>query len=185
MHKHAGGIWIGKTPKELLNAVKKSVEKQQKDDKRSLGFVGSEMLDAIYTSRSNKDFKDAEKQGLFVFKTDYKIEGKERLRRAKSKFAKFIEARNYLVHYFARDFNLANTESCEKAFETLQSKSEIIKETAKFFEDDFNMMKSSLQKLSKKLMEYADSASGCCGVSPLERVANDEVRARGKLAPPK
>lgn len=94
MHKHAGGIWVGKTSKELLNAVKKSVEQQQKDDKRSLGFVGAEMLDAIYTPRSNKDFKDAEKQGLFVFKTDYKIEGKGRLLRAKSKFAKFIDARN-------------------------------------------------------------------------------------------
>ena len=27
--------------------------------------------------------------------------------------------------------------------------------------------------------------SGRCGVSPLERVASDEVRARGKLVPPK
>ena len=167
MHKHAGGIWVGKTPKDLLNAVKKSVVQQQKDDKRSLGFVGSEMLDAIYMPRRNKDFKDAEKQELFVFKTDYKIEGKGRLRCAKLKFAKFIEARNYLVHYFARDFNLVNKESYEKAFETLQSKSEIIKETAKFFEADFNMMKSSLQKLSKKLIEYVDSAMGRCpGTSP-------------------
>ena len=49
MHKHAGGIWTGKTPDGLLKSLKKAVEKQQKDDKRMLGLVGPELIDAIYT----------------------------------------------------------------------------------------------------------------------------------------
>ncbi len=29
MHKHCGGIWTGKTPQELLESVKKAIEKQK------------------------------------------------------------------------------------------------------------------------------------------------------------
>lgn len=115
MHQHRGGLWTGKTPEELLDKLKKVVEKQQKGDKTSLGPIGQEMLDAIYTPRCDKDLEKAEEKNLFAFKLDYKIQSKGRSHRAKTKFKKFIETRNYLVHYFARDYDLANEDSCKKS----------------------------------------------------------------------
>ena len=151
MHKRAGGIWTGKTPEELLKSIKKAVEKQQKDDKRPLGPIGLDLIDAIYTPRNNKDFKTAKKQQLGVLKIDYKIQCEGRLLQATEKFTKFIETRNYIVHYFARDYNLAEPESCRKAYHDLKKKCEIIKDAAEFFNDDYNLMKRTLQKLKKKL----------------------------------
>lgn len=145
MHKHSGGIWTGKTPEELLKSINNAVEKQLKDDKRMLGLVGQEILDAIYTPRSDKDIEEAEKKSLFALKLDFKIQSKGHLRRAKTKFKKFMDARNYLVHYFARDFDLMNLESCKKALVELKTKCEIIKDAAKFFETDYNMMNSVLR----------------------------------------
>ena len=112
MHKHCGGIWTGKTPQELLESLKKAIEKQ-KGDKSPLGPIGVEMLEAIYTPRCNKELENAEKQGLFAFKFDYKIEWKGRLRHAKTKFKNFVDVRNTLVHYVARDYDLATPETCQ------------------------------------------------------------------------
>jgi len=179
MHKHSGGFWVGKNPKDLLNVVKRSVEQKQKDDKRPLGPVGAEMLDSIYKPRCDKDIDDAEKRGLLVFKIDYKIEGEERLLHAKEKFTKFIDARNYLVHYFARDYDLTNAESCKKARENLQSKSAIIKDAADFFEDDFNMMMACLQGISEKLMKCIASATGCCGGVPARKGGEQRSASEG------
>ena len=151
MRKHAGGIWMGETPEELLKSVKKAVEKQQKDDKRMLGLVGPELIDAIYTPRCNKDLEAAEKQNLFVCKMNLKLDRKGRCRRAKAKFAKFIEVRNYLVHYFARDYNLAELESCRKAYGDLKKKCEIIKDAAEFFNEDYNAMRQTIQEFLEKL----------------------------------
>lgn len=145
MHKHSGGIWTGKTLEELLKSINNAVKKQQKDDKRMLGLVGQEMLDAIYTPRCDKDIDAAEMEHLFACKLDFKIQSKGHLRRAKAKFKKFGDARNYLVHYFARDFDLTDLESCKKALVELNARCEIIKDAAKFFETDYNMMNSVLR----------------------------------------
>lgn len=167
MNKHRGDIWTGKTPEELLMSIKKSVEKQQKEDKIPLGPIGQDLIDAIYTPRSNKDIEKAEKKSLFVFKIDYKIEWKGRTRRAKMKFKNFIDIRNYLVHYFARDFNLMELESCRKAYDDLKKKSEIVKDAIEFFDQDYNMMKSVLQE--------------CCdGILKLLAQIESEV-ARGRV----
>ena len=56
-----------------------------------------------------------------------------------------MDARNYLVHYFARDYDLMNLESCKKALVELKAKCEIIKDAAKFIETDYNMMNSVLR----------------------------------------
>ena len=151
MHKRAGGIWTGKTPEELLKSIKKAVEKQQKDDKHPLGPIGLDLIDAIYTPRNNKDFKTAKKQQLGVLKIDYKIQCEGRLLQATEKFKKFIETRNYLVHYFAKDYNLTEPESRTKAYDDLKKKCKVIKDAAEFFNDDYNLMKRTLQKLKKKL----------------------------------
>lgn len=153
MHKHSGGIWTGKTPEELLKSINNAVEKQQKDDKRMLGLVGQEMLDAIYTPRCDKDIDAAEMEHLFACKFDFKIQSKGHLRRAKTKFKKFMDARNYLVHYFARDYDLMNLESCKKALVELKAKCEIIKDAADFFEKDYNMMNAVLRAYAELLQK--------------------------------
>lgn len=153
MHKHSGGIWTGKTPEELLKSINNAVEKQLKDDKRMLGLVGQEILDAIYTPRSDKDIEEAEKESLFAFKLDFKIQSKGHLRRAKVKFKKFIDVRNYLVHYFARDFDLTDLKSCKKALVELKAKCEIIKDAAGFFETDYNMMNAVLRTFAEFLQK--------------------------------
>ena len=153
MHKHSGGIWTGKTPEELLKSINNAVEKQLKDDKRMLGLVGQEILDAIYTPRSDKDIEEAEKESLFAFKLDFKIQSKGHLRRAKAKFKKFIDVRNYLVHYFARDFDLTDLKSCKKALVELKTKCEIIKDAAEFFETDYNMMNAVLRTFAEFLQK--------------------------------
>ena len=153
MHKHSGGIWTEKTPEELLKSINNAVEKQLKDDKRMLGLVGQEILDAIYTPRSDKDIEETEKKSLFALKLDFKIQSKGHLRRAKTKFKKFMEARNYLVHYFARDFDLMDLESCKKALVELKTKCEIIKDAAKFFETDYNMMNVVLRTHAAEFLQ--------------------------------
>lgn len=153
MHKRAGGIWTGKTPEELLKSIKKAVEKQQKDDKRPLGPIGLDLIDAIYTPQNNKDFKTAKKQQLGVLKIDYKIQCEGRLLQATEKFKKFIEVRNYLVHYFARDYNLAEPESRTKAYDDLKKKCEVIKDAAEFFNKDYNLMNRTIQDFLAKLPE--------------------------------
>ena len=160
MHKRAGGIWTGKTPEELLKSIKDAVEKQQKDDKRMLGLVGPELIDAIYTPRCNKDLEAAEKESLFASKIDVKVQSKGRLRRAKAKFKKFIDTRNYLVHYFARDYNLATPESLQKAYADIKKKCEIIKDAADFFETDYNMMSSTLRAHSEDILKQLKSEMG-------------------------
>ena len=160
MHKHAGGIWTGKTPEELLESIKKAVEKQQKDNKRMLGLVGPELINAIYTPRCNKDQEAAEKESLFACKIDVKVQSKGRLRRAKAKFKKFIDTRNYLVHYFACDYNLATPESLQKAYADIKKKCEIIKEAADFFETDYNMMSSTLRAHSEDILKQLKSEMG-------------------------
>lgn len=150
MHKHIGGIWTGKTLEELLGKLKRVVEQQQKGDKVSLGPIGQEMLEAIYTPRSDKDIEAAERKHLFVFKLDYKIEWKGRYRRAKTKFKKFIDTRNYLVHYFARDCDLTNEESCKKAYADLKTKCVIIKNAFDFFNEDYEMMQNTLHSFQKQ-----------------------------------
>lgn len=149
MHKHCGGIWTGKTPQELLETLKKAVEKQ-KGDKSPLGPIGVEMLEAIYTPRCNKDLENAEKQGLFAFKFDYKIEWKRRLRHAKTKFKNFVDVRNTLVHYVARDYDLATPETCQKAYADLKKKCEIIKDAFEFFNADY-------ERMNKMMMTFRDN----------------------------
>ena len=153
MHKHSGGIWTGKNPEELLKSINNAVKKQQKDDKRMLGLVGQEMLDAIYTPRCDKDIDAAEMEHLFACKLDFKIQSKGHLRRAKAKFKKFIDVRNYLVHYFARDFDLTDLKSCKKALVELKTKREIIKDAAEFFETDYNMMNAVLRAYAELLQK--------------------------------
>lgn len=146
MNKHRGDIWTSKTPEELLMSIKKSVEKQQKEDKIPLGPIGQDLIDAIYTPRCNKDIEEAEGKSLLVFKIDYKNDWMERFEQANIKFKEFIDTRNYLVHYLARDFDLTELESCRIAYEDLKKKSEIIKDAAEFFDRDYDMMKSVLQE---------------------------------------
>lgn len=149
MHKHCGGIWTGKTPQELLESLKKAIEKQ-KGDKSSLVPIGVEMLEAIYTPRCNKELENAEKQGLFAFKFDYKIEWKGRLRHAKTKFKNFVDVRNTLVHYVARDYGLATPETCRKAYADLKKKCEIIKDAFEFFNVDY-------ERMNKMMMTFRDN----------------------------
>ena len=149
MHKHCGGIWTDKTPQELLESLKKAIEKQ-KGDKSPLGPIGVEMLEAIYTPRCNKELENAEKQGLFAFKFDYKIEWKGRLRHAKTKFKNFVDVRNTLVHYVARDYDLATPETCQKAYADLKKKCEIIKDTFEFFNADY-------ERMNKMMMTFRDN----------------------------
>ena len=149
MHKHCGGIWTGKTPQELLESLKKAIEKQ-KGDKSPLGPIGVEMLETIYTPRCNKELENAEKQGLFAFNFDYKIEWKGRLRHAKTKFKNFVDVRNTLVHYVARDYDLATPETCQKAYADLKKKCEIIKDTFEFFNVDY-------ERMNKMMMTFRDN----------------------------
>lgn len=153
MHKYAVGFWTGKTPEELLDKIKKASEQSQKGNKAPLGPIGQEMLDAIYTPRCNKDIENAEKKNLFALKLDYKIQSKGRFRRAKTKFKKFIDARNYLVHYFARDYGLTNEESCKKACADLKTKRIVIKDALEFFNEDYEMMRRTLLVVQKQLNE--------------------------------
>ena len=156
MHKHCGGIWTGKTPQELLESLKKAIEKQ-KGDKSSLGPIG---VEAIYTPRCNKELENAEKQGLFAFKFDYKIEWKGRLRHAKTKFKNFVDVRNTLVHYVARDYDLATPETCRKAYADLKKKCEIIKDAFEFFNVDYERMNKMMMVLRDNVlkMQNADGA---------------------------
>lgn len=159
MHKHCGGIWTGKTPQELLESLKKAMEKQ-KGDKSPLGPIGVKMLEAIYTPRCNKELENAEKQGLFAFKFDYKIEWKGRLRHAKTKFKNFVDVRNTLVHYVARDYDLATPETCQKAYADLKKKCEIIKDAFEFFNADYERMNKMMMTLRDNVlkMQNADGA---------------------------
>lgn len=159
MHKHCGGIWTGKTPQELLESLKKAVEKQ-KSDKSPLGSIGVEMLEAIYTPRNNKDLENAKKQGLFALKFDYKIEWKGRLRRAKVKFKNFVDTRNTLVHYVARDYDLATPETCQKAYINLKKKCEIIKDALEFFNADYEMMNKMIRMYYEYLVKNLQNADG-------------------------
>jgi len=152
MHKHCGGIWTGKTPQELLESLKKAIEKQ-KGDKSPLGPIGVEMLEAIYTPRCNKDLETAEEQGLIVLKFDYKMAWKGRLRRAKTKFKNFVSVRNTLVHYVARDYNLATSETCQKAYVNLKKQCEIIKDAFEFFNTDYEMMNKLIQMYRDDLLK--------------------------------
>lgn len=153
MHKHIGGIWTGKTPQDLLGKLKNVIEQQQKGDKVPLGPIGQEMLDAIYTPRCDQDLENAERKNLFALKLDYKIQSKGRFRRAKAKFNKFIESRNYLVHCFARDHDLTIDESCKKAYVDLKTKCTIIKDALEFFNEDYEMMRRTLLVVQKQLNE--------------------------------
>ena len=153
MHKYSGGFWTSETPEELLSKVKKIVERQLKENRAPLGPIGQEMLEAIYTPRSNEDIEAAEKKHLFVFKLDYKVEGKNRFRRAKIKFEKFVDTRNYLVHYFARDYDLTNEESRKKAYADLKNKCVVIKNALEFFNEDYEMMQDALRSFQKQMGE--------------------------------
>lgn len=153
MHKRIGGFWAGKTLEELLGKIKKVSEQPQKGDKAPLGPIGLEMLDAIYTPRCNKDIENAEEKNLFALKLDYKIQSKGRYRRAKTKFNKFIETRNYLVHCFAKDYDLSNEESCKKAYDNLTAKCNVIKDALFFFSEDYEVMQKTLQKFQEQLKE--------------------------------
>ena len=161
MYKHRGGIWTGKTPKELINAMSKAVNEQQKKDKSHLVDVGREIFDAIYTPCCNEGIKDAKKKNLFACKIDIKIDWKGRRRRATAKFEKFRKTRNYLVHGFAGTYNLTNTEQYQQAYDDLKKKSEIIKDAAEFFDEDYSCMRNLLllrrdellKSLEKKMKE--------------------------------
>lgn len=167
MYKHRGGFWIGKTPEELINAMSKAVNEQQKENKSPLGAVGRKVFDAIYTPRCNKDIKAAEKKNLFAYKMDVKVDWKGRRRRAIAKFDRFIETRNYLVHGFAGTYNLTNAEQYQQAYDDLKKKSEIIKDAAEFFDEDYRQMRGllllhrdALQKsLAEKLAHPQDGQS--------------------------
>ena len=159
MHKHCGGIWTGKTPQELLESVKKVVEKQ-KGDKSPLGPIGMEMLEAIYIPCCNKDLESAEKQVFFALKIDYKIEWKGRACQAKKKFKNFIDVRNTLVHYVARDYDLATPETCQKAYANLKKKYDIIKDTLDFFNADYEMMNMVMRMYYDYLVKKLQNADG-------------------------
>jgi hypothetical protein len=161
MYKHRGGIWTGKNPEELIKAMNKAVDEQQKENKSPLGALGRKIFDAIYTPRCNKDIKGAEKENLFACKMDVKVERKGRSRQAKAKFDKFIETRNYLVHGFASTYNLTNVEQYQQAYDDLKNKGEIIKDAAEFFDEDYCLMRdllllrrdALLKSLEKKMNE--------------------------------
>jgi hypothetical protein len=185
MHKHAGGIWTGKTPEELLESIKKAVEKQQKDNKRMLGLVGPELIDAIYTPRCNKDQEAAEKESLFACKIDVKVQSKGRLRRAKAKFKKFIEVRNYLVHYIARDYDLAEPQSCKKAYDDLEKKCKVIKDAAEFFDKDYNLMNATLRAYSEEILKQFKSEIGALRGVPARKGSEQRRASEGKTCPSK
>ncbi len=185
MHKRAGGIWTGKTPEELLKSIKKAVEKQQKDDKHPLGPIGLDLIDAIYTPRNNKDFKTAKKQQLGVLKIDYKIQCEGRLLQATEKFTKFIETRNYLVHYFARDYNLAEPESCKKAYDDLEKKCKVIKDAAEFFDKDYNLMNATLRAYSEEILKQFKSEMGALRGVPARKGSEQRRASEGKTCPSK
>ena len=154
MYKHRGGIWTGKTPKELINKLKKALEEQQKDDRRMLGLVGQEMIDAIYTPRSDIDFDETQENDLAVMKIDYKIETEEGLHRATELFKKFTDARNYLVHYFSRDYSLATLESCQNAYSDLKEKLIIIQEADTFFGTSYNTMIEAMRDANLEVADF-------------------------------
>lgn len=191
MNKHRGDIWTGKTPEELLMSIKKSVEKQQKEDKIPLGPIGQDLIDTIYSPCDNKDFEEAEGKSLLVFKIDYKNDWTERFDQAKMKFKNFIDTRNYLVHYLARDFDLTDAESCRKAFDDLKKKSKVVKDAIEFFDQDYNMMKSVLQECCNRILnflsEYKETESPTItkskdGLNLLKLLAQSESEiARGRV----
>lgn len=134
---YRGGFWTGETQEKLLESVKKTVEKRQKKDKGMLGLIGSKLINAIYTPRCDNDIDAAEKKSLFAFKLDFKIEREGRHHQALAKFQNFTDARNYLVHYFARDYSLETPESCQKALSDLRKKGVIIQDAFNFFSEDY------------------------------------------------
>ena len=150
MHKNKNHIWSEKTPEKLLKSIKKTMEEPHRDN-RPLGPVGDELLDDLYTSPTNKDLTAIEEKGLFALKIDFKINWKGRARQAKSKFKKFKDARNYLVHHFAEDYNLTSPESCQKAYAFLEEKSKIFADTFNFFNVDYGMMKTGIQEMQATL----------------------------------
>ena len=90
---------------------------------------------------------------LAVVKIDYKIETEEGLRRATELFKRFTDARNYLVHYFSRDYSLATLESCQNAYSDLKEKLVIIQEADTFFGTSYNMM---IEAMREAFLEIAD-----------------------------
>lgn len=84
MRKAKSGFMTGKTPKEYQKALMERVKNLQEDDRRPLGPVGLEMLDAIYTPRDDKEIINVEKKPLFAIIISYKIQRKGRLRQAKA-----------------------------------------------------------------------------------------------------
>lgn len=160
MNMYKGGFWTGKTQEKLLESVKKTVEKRQKEDKRMLGLVGPELIDAIYTPRCDNDIDAAEEKSLLAFKLDFKIEREDRHHQALTTFQIFTDARNYLVHYFARDYNFETPESCQKAFSDLREKGKIIQEAYNFFREDYIRIIDLWKDFQKTL-----------GISPSQGVA--------------
>ena len=71
----------------------------------------------------------------------------------KDEIQNFIDIRNYLVHYFARDFDLTDAESCRKAFDDLKKKSKVVKDAIEFFDQDYNMMKRVLQECCEGILK--------------------------------
>ena len=153
MHKAKSGFLTGKTPKEYQKALMERVKNLQEDDRRPLGPVGLEMLDAIYTPRDDKEIINVEKKPLFAIIISYKIQRKGRLRQAKAKFKKLVDIRNNLVNYFARDYDMAVIESCKKAYDDLKKEYEFIKDVFDFFNSDFQQMMEDLQVIRISLKE--------------------------------
>lgn len=88
-----------------------------------------------------------------------KLSGKDGCH-AKTKFKNFVDVRNTLVHYVARDYDLATPETCRKAYADLKKKCEIIKDAFEFFNVDYERMNKMMMVLRDNVlkMQNADGA---------------------------
>ena len=61
--------------------------------------------------------------------------------------------RNTLVHYVARDYDLATPETCQKAYADLKKKCEIIKDAFEFFNVDYERMNKMMMVLRDNVVK--------------------------------
>jgi len=68
--------------------------------------------------------------------------------------------RNTLVHYVARDYDLATPETCQKAYADLKKKCEIIKDAFEFFNADYEMMNKMMMMTLRDNVVKMQNADG-------------------------
>lgn len=140
LNKSGCGPIVFSTPENLKLKLEAVRRKKIKLCKQPLGNVWKEVLELIYKVPIQKEFDEVEaeaaKENMSVFKMDFHISSKGLLARVQKKMASVIEHRNYLAHYFAREFNLDNSTDCKKAYAKLNSKIDFLNKALEQFKTD-------------------------------------------------